>query len=68
LTDEAEEAANGYQGTTDTVTANAVAQARGSDQSFVKPDNGAYASPQSCQTKPMLQRWWEARALSPAPF
>ena len=42
-TDEAEEAANGYQGTTDTVTANAVAQARGSDQSFVKPDNGAYA-------------------------
>ena len=25
------------------VTANAVAQARGSDQSFVKPDNGAYA-------------------------
>ena len=42
-TDEAEEAANGYQGTTDMVTANAVAQARGSDQSFVKPDNGAYA-------------------------
>jgi hypothetical protein len=42
-TDEAEEAANGYQGTTYTVTTNAVAQAGGSGQSFVTPDNGAYA-------------------------
>ena len=42
-TDEAEEAANGYQWTTNTVTANAVAQAGGSGQSFFKPDNGAYA-------------------------
>ena len=42
-TDEAKEAVNGYQGTTYTVTANAVAQAGGSGQSFVKPDNGAYA-------------------------
>jgi hypothetical protein len=42
-TDEAEEEASGYSPSTDTVTANAVAQAGRSGQSFVAPDNGAYA-------------------------
>ena len=43
-TDEAEEAAtNGYPSPNYTLTTNAVAQAGGSGQSFVTPDNGAYA-------------------------
>ena len=42
-TDEAEEAANSYSPSTDTVTTNSVAQAAGSGQSFITPDNGAFA-------------------------